>query len=69
MNLVTVNCSFEHHNTTSAKGTKKDAGVEESKKKKNKNKNKLATKKKRKEKGTDRLEMNRKETEKKKNCK
>ena len=33
-NLVTVNDSFEHHNTTSTKGTKKNAGIERSKKKK-----------------------------------
>ena len=34
MNLVTVNCSFKHHNTTATKRTKKDAGMERSKKKK-----------------------------------
>ena len=33
MNLVTVNCSFKHHNMTSTKGTKKNAGIERSKKK------------------------------------
>ena len=33
-NLVTVNDSFKHHNTTSTKGTKKNAGIERSKKKK-----------------------------------
>ena len=34
MNLVTVNDSFNHHNTTSTRGTKKDAGIERSKQKK-----------------------------------
>ena len=34
MNLVTVNCSFKHHNTTATKRTRKDAGMERSKKKK-----------------------------------
>ena len=34
MNLVTVNCSFRHHNTTATKRTKKDAGIERSKTKK-----------------------------------
>ena len=38
MNLVTVNDSFKHHNTTSAKRTKKNAGIERSKREKNKNK-------------------------------
>ena len=46
MNLVTVNCSFKHHNTTATKRTKKDAGMERSKKKKQEQ----TSKKKRKEK-------------------
>ena len=33
-NLVTVNGSLKHHNTTSTKGTGKDAGIERSRKKK-----------------------------------
>ena len=33
-NLVTVNDSFKHHNTTSTRGTKKNAGIEGSKQKK-----------------------------------
>ena len=55
-NLVTVNDSFKHHNTTSTKGTKKNAGIERSKKK---NKNKQATIG-----GTDRRGKNRKKTRK-----
>ena len=37
-NLVTVNGSLKHHNTTSTKRTKKNAGIERSKKKKKQNK-------------------------------
>ena len=55
-NLVTVNGSLKHHNTTSTKRTKKNAGIERSKKKKNKNK--PARKR-----GTDRREKNRKKKE------
>ena len=59
---------FKHHNMTSTKRTKKNAGIERSKKNNNnninKNKNKLAIKK-RKEKGTDRHEKDRKKMEKK----
>ena len=44
MNLVTVNCSFKHHNTTATKRTKKDAGIERSKTKKKQEK-KTATEK------------------------
>ena len=56
MNLVTVNCSFKHHNTTAMKRTKKDAGIERSK----------TTKKKKKKKEKN---SNRKEKRKKKKCK
>ena len=54
-NLVTVNDSFKHQNTTSTKGTKKNAGIERSKKKKreqtNNNKRNRPTRKEQKKKG------------------
>ena len=38
MNLVTINDSFKHHSTTATKRTKKNTGIERSKKKKTMNK-------------------------------
>ena len=60
MNLVTVNVSLKHHNTTSRKGTRKNAGMERSKKKKQEQTSN--------KKGRKRNRPTRKE-QKKKNCK
>ena len=45
MNLVTINCSFMHHNTTATKRAKKDTGIERSKTKKKQEKNQQRVKK------------------------
>ena len=50
MNLVTVNCSFKHHNTATTKRTKKDAGIERSKTNKKKQEKNQQQKREKKEK-------------------